>query len=296
MGWGARQWLRLTKETTYGSYDSGGTTVWIRLTGDNAFTPYIAVGRNPIRDAAGGNRRVQVVSSTHAVAGAIKTLLYPAQASALLAWATTITSNDLSSYTADFYDSVRVRRFLGGKVESLKLSCSSGSGEGVLMADFGVAFQTYAGSDPTLTEPSYSSFPTTTPYTLKQSSTGFTVGGSTRTKYNRFDCTITNKLAKTYDELAYVSGLTYCGRDIDFSTSFQYTADTDQGNYESQTALTCSAVFTHPTNALTLDFKAAGYMSTRSRSLPLGDVAREDYTVEAFFDSSATADFAFAVV
>ena len=71
MGWGARQWLRLTKETTYGSYDSGGTTVWIRLTGDNAFTPYIAVGRNPIRDAAGGNRRVQVVSSTHAVAGAI---------------------------------------------------------------------------------------------------------------------------------------------------------------------------------------------------------------------------------
>jgi hypothetical protein len=60
--------------------------------------------------------------------------------------------------------------------------------------------------------------------------------------------------------------------------------------------LTCSNVFTHPTNALTLDFKTAGYMSTRSRSLPLGDVAREGYTIEAFYDSSNSTDFSFSVV
>lgn len=296
MGWGARQWLRLTKEATYGTYDSGGTTAWIRLDTDNAFTPQIMVGRNPIRDAGGGNRRVQVVSSTHTVTGKLSTLLYPAQASAILAWATTLTSNELSSYTADFYDSVRVRRFLGGKVDSLDLSCDATQGEGVLRAELGLTFQTYAGSDPSLSEPAYSSFPTTTPYVFKQSSTGFTVGGSVRTKYNKFSCSIKNRLSKPFDELAYVSGIYYCGRDIDFATSFQYSSSTDQGNYEGQTALTCSNVFTHPTNTLTLDFKTAGYMSTRSRSLPLGDVAREGYTIEAFYDSSNSTDFSFSVV
>ena len=296
MGWGARQWLRLTPEVTFGEYNSGGTAVWVRLDTDNAFTPIITPGRGPIRDAAGGNRPVQMVSSTYSIAGNLSTLLYPTQASALLGWATTISGNDLGSYTADYYDGQRVRRFLGGKVDSLKLSCSATGGEGVLRAEFGLSFQTYAGSDPSLAEPAFSVFPTTIPYVLKQSSTGFTVGGSVRTKYNKFEAMFKNRLQKTYDELAYPSNITYCGRDTSFSTSFQYTATTDQGNYESQTALTCAMIFTHPTNTLTLDFKASGYMSTRTRSMPLGDVSREDYTIESFFDSSATTDFSFTVV
>ena len=186
---GARRWLRLTKEATYGTYDSGGTTAWIRLDTDNAFTPQIMVGRNPIRDAGGGNRRVQVVSSTHTVTGKLSTLLYPAQASAILAWATTLTSNELSSYTADFYDSVRPPiPWRQGRFARPLMRCPQG--EGVLRAELKGSRSKPTRERPVALEPAYSSFPTTTPYVFKQSSTGFTVGGSVRTKYNKFSCSI----------------------------------------------------------------------------------------------------------
>jgi len=295
MGWGANQWLRLTTESTYGTFDSGGTETYIRLHTDNAFNMIPVPGRKEINSADGGNRPVQNVSSTMRYAGSLTTLLYPTQAAALLGWVATLTAKQLSSMSVDFYDSVRVRRYLGAKAAKATISCGAEQDEGILTLQLDLVAQTKAGSDPTFTEPAFSVFPTETPYTFQQSTTGFTVGGATRTKYNRFSCTITNKLAATMDELGYISGLNYCGRNVDFSTSFQYTANTDQGNYESQSALDCSIVFTHTTNALTLDFNTKGRMTKRSRMLPLGDVAREEYDVRCLYDSGASGDFSFSV-
>lgn len=295
MGWGAQHWVKITPETTYGTFDGAATPIYIRLHADNAFTMIPTPRIKDIRSADGDNRPVQVVSSVTTYSGNLMTPLYPTQAAALLGWATTITSNALPSYTVDHSDTIRVRRYLGVGVNSLGLACAADTDEGIVYATLGLTGQTIA-SDPTFTKPAFSNYPTENPYTHKQSSTGFTVGGSTRTKYNMFRLNVANKLVGTVDELAYISGLTYCGRDVTFSTSFQYTANTDQGNYESQAALDCSIVFTHSTNALTLDFNTKGRMSKRSRSLPLGDVSREEYEIRCLYDSSASGDFAFSIV
>lgn len=296
MGTGYQQWCRIYPEATYGTFDSGATAILIRLHADNAFTMMPTPRFKDIRSADGQNRPVQVVSSVTTHSGNLMTPLYPTQAAALLGWAGTITSNALPSYTVDFYDSVRVRRWLGVGVDSLALAAAADSDEGIFYANLALTAQTLAGSDPTFTIPAFSSFPTELPYTLKQTSTGFSVGGSTRTKYNRVNFTIANKLAKTVDELAYISGLTYCGRDVTFGTSFQYVASTDQGNYEGQSALDCALVVTHGTNTLTLDFNTKGRMSRRSRQIPLGDISREEYEMRCLYDSGVTTDFSFSVV
>lgn len=296
MAWGAQNWVKITPEATYGTFDAGGTPVYIRLHADNAFTMTPTPRFKDIRSADGDNRPVQVVSSVKVFSGSLMTPLYPTQAAALLDWATTITTNALPSYTVDHNDGVRVRRYLGVGVNSLGLTCAADTDEGVVYANLSLTAQTLAGSDPTFAKPSFSSFPTENPYVHKMSSTGFSVGGATRTKYNMFKFNVANKLAATVDELAYISGLTYCGRDVTFSTSFQYSASTDQGNYEGQTALDCAIAFVHGTNTLTLDFNTKGRMSKRSRSLPLGDVSREEYEIRCIYDSGASGDFAFSVV
>ncbi len=295
MAWGARQWLAIMPEATYGTYDSGGTLVYIRLASDSAFTMIPKPMTHDIRDAGGGNRKVQRVTSRYGYSGTLTTPLYPTQANSLLAWASTITSNDTGSYSINHYDGVRTRRYLGAKVNKGTISCSSTDAEGVLTLSLELTAQTTA-ADPTFTEPAFSVFPTVLPYTIQQSSTQFSIAATARTKYNRFSCSIANILKPQFDELAYISSLPYCGRDVSFSTSFQYTASTDTAAHEAQTALDTTIAFVHGTNTLTLDFQSVGRLTTRARSMPLGDVSREDYTLDALYESAGGTDFSFGIV
>src|SRR3954447_589708 len=125
--WGSQSWCRLTKEAAYGVYDDSAAPadiIWVRLASNNACTIRTAPQRQVIRSADGGNRRRQVCGKRKAVGGGINTLFYPSQAAFWLGAGLTLagTPNDLSSYTCDFHDTVRGRRFLGGKIATLAAS------------------------------------------------------------------------------------------------------------------------------------------------------------------------------
>src|SRR5438270_380435 len=111
---GFYQWLKLTPETTYGTYNAGGTAAWIRLAGDDAFAPQKVPAKTIIRSADASNRRITNVSSRYAVSAGLKTPLYPSQAQFLLTAAATLsgTPPNIGSYTADFWDGQATRRFL----------------------------------------------------------------------------------------------------------------------------------------------------------------------------------------
>jgi len=294
MGWGANSWLRITNESTFGTYNSGGTATWLRLVGDTAFNGMPEPQRKELFSADGGNTPVQNISSRMKVGGKLRTPLYPTQASVILGAATTLTSNDLTSYTIDHYDSFEAVRYLGCKIQGLDLSCSSESDEGIIMLDIDWVMQKF--SSVTLAQPAFSVFPTENPYVHKESKGGLTIGGSTRTLYNMFKMSLKNKLAATFDEDTYISNLTYVGRTFDFSTNFQYTSATDRTNYEGQSGQVCSIVFTKasPAHTMTLDWKSSVRYTQRQRYTPLGDVARQELSFRSFFDATATTDFSFS--
>ncbi len=295
MGWGANTYLRATKEATYGVFNPSETinVLWFRLVGDTAFDTIPEVQRKELMSADGGNRPVQNISSRVTIPGKLRTPLYPTQTSKILAMATDISSGDLASWTFDYFDSFEIVRLLGGKVGGLDLSCSAESDEGIVMLDMDLVFQK-PGSLGSFSAPSNTLFPTENPYVHKESKGGLTVGGSVRTLYNQFKMSVKNILANSFEEDTYIANSTYCGRTIDFSTSFQYVAATDRTNYEGQAAQTCSILFTKasPASTLTLDWKTQARYTSRKRSTPLGNVARQDIGLRTFLDG--TADFSFA--
>src|SRR5208283_3390658 len=123
MPWGAQQWLRLTRETSYGvrnATPSGSDVIWVRLYQANPFGMRPVPARQIIRSADASNRRRQVVAGRKVYTGTLNTLLYPTQASYLFTAASSIGAtytNNLNSYTLDYYDSTRVQGYLGCSVQ-----------------------------------------------------------------------------------------------------------------------------------------------------------------------------------
>lgn len=292
MGWGSNQWVRATLETTYGTYNAAGTLLWFRLTGDTAFSMMPTPQRKELNSADGGNRPVQNISSRVVIGGKLRTPVYPTQCAAILNWGTTLTANALPSYTLDWFDSFESRRYLGVIPSKLKLSCAGTVDEGAAYFDLDLMGQAVGAV--TLAQPAFSVFPTENPYLHKESSTGFILH-NTRTMYNAFSMEVTNVLKGTFDELATISNLVYCGRTIDIKSSFQYVDVNDRTDFEAQTAEPASILFTKaaPAHTLSLDWKATGRITSRDQTIPLGDVARQGIGFRAFYDATATTDFSF---
>ncbi len=219
MPWGAQSWVRLTREATYGVFDAGAIAaniIWARLYSNNGCTIRAVPQRQVIRSADGGNRRRQVVSSRKVVAGNINTLFYPTQAAFWLAAAVTLTSNDLFSYTIDFWDTIAVHRFLGCKVHSLSLM-------GTAAGDFIPVASTWMGSSQTTTtlaDPGPTVFPTENPYSHIESKGLLSIGG-VATKYSAMGVSIKNTLDGSFDEDQYITSCFYAGRDVDLTVRLQ---------------------------------------------------------------------------
>jgi hypothetical protein len=294
MPWGSQQWLRCTKESTYGTFNagaSGSDITWFRLVGANAFTARSVPQRQVIRSADGGNRRRQVVASRKVVAGALSTLWYPTQSAYVLGAALTLTSNDLASYTVDYFDSVQVHRFLGGKVQSLTVS--SAAQQDYVPLNLGWVFQSRTTT--TLAQPADTVFPSDLPYTHFESKGLLSVGGVVA-KYSALEVKVSNQLAPTWDEDQWISACYYCGRDVDVKIRLQYLAATMRSNFESQAALTVSAAWQRAAGLLsTIDVKTKNYIADVSDELPLDNAGYQTVDIQAFYDQAASTDVAFTV-
>jgi Phage tail tube protein len=297
MPWGASQWLRITRESVYGVFDTGAAGAdinWIRLPGNNAFTVRRVPRRQIIRSADGLNSRRQVVAGTYTVAGGLNSIFYPSQAAKLLEAALTLTSNDLHSYTLDFWDTQAGKRFTGCKVATLSLP--STAAQDYVPLNITWVGQAGATLSP-FTQPADTVFPTDTPFEHIETSTHLSIGG-TVTKYSSLGINVKNVLDGTWDELATISSLLYCGRDLDLSVRLQYASTTLRAALEAQTALTITAAWARlagVTATFTLNSKS--YVASVADDLPLGAAAYQTIGIECFYDQGATpaADFSFSV-
>lgn len=295
MGWGAQQWVRATKESTYGTYDAAaapGDIHWFRLIGGNAFTPREVPQRVVIRSADGGNRRRQVVAARKVIAGNLSTAWYPSQSQFFLDAAMTLTSNDLASYTLDFFDSVRGHRFAGGKCSTL--SITSNAQQDYCATSIGWICQSRA--DVTLAQPADSIFPTEVPYEHIESKGHLSVGGITTTKYSSLSINLRNVLGPTWDEDQYITNLYYCGRDFDLSFRTQYVSPAMRDAFKAQTPLTILASWSRAaglTSAFNLHTNT--YVADLSDELPLDNAAYQAMTLQCFFDGGASSDVSFTV-
>lgn len=122
---GSYQWLRLTKESTFGVYDPAGESIWVVLAGDNGFNAQYSKVRTVIRSADTSNRKRNNIATKYLLDGSFNTPLYPSQAQFLLDCASTLSATPpygIPSMTADFFDSQVPRRWLGGMVQSCTIN------------------------------------------------------------------------------------------------------------------------------------------------------------------------------
>jgi len=295
MAWGAQQWVRLTKEATFGTFDASATAPninWLRLPGNNACTIRATPQRQIIRSADGGNRKRQVVANRKVVAGNISTLFYPTQAAKMFEAAMTLTSNALPSYTVDYWDTVSEHRFLGCTVQSLAAT-------GTATQDYlpmTIGFMGQKQDTPvTLTEPATTVFPAETPYQHYESKGLLSIGGVI-TKYSSLGFSLKNVLDGTWDEDQWVTAIVYCGRDMELDVKLQYISSTLRAALEAQTALTITSAWARTAGlTTTIDLKTKSYVASVADDLPLNNAGYQTVKIEAFYDQAATTDFAFTV-
>lgn len=292
MGWGAQSWLKMTSESTYGTYNAGGTVTWFRLPGNNAFTPRSTPQRQIIKSADSGNRRRQQVANRKVITGNLQTLFYPTQAAAVLGAALTLTSNDLASYTLDFWDSVQVHRFLGCKVSALTINGSAQQDYCTLQ----LAWQAQQRATTTLAAPTDANLPSDLPYQHYESKGLFKLAGSALTKYSDLSFTVNNNLKGTWDEDQWITNLYYCGRDCNLSYNPQYVSSTMRTAFEAQTALTFIAAWARPSGlTTTLTLQTAGYAANLGDDLPLDGPSYQRTDIEVFYDTTNSTDITFTV-
>ncbi len=295
MGWGANSWLRCTKEETFGVYDTtpaAGDVAWFRLIGGNAFSMRPVPQQVIIRSADGGNRRRQIVAARKVVAGNLSTAFYPTQASFLLNAALTLTSNDLASYTLDFWDTVQVYRNLGCKVGSLGITSTA-------MQDYlavNVGWVAQKKDTTTLAQPADTVFPAEVPYEHVESKGHLSIEAATQVKYSSLSLSVKNVLGPTWDEDEWITNLYYCGRDVDFSYKIQYTSTTMRDSFLITNPLTITAAWARAGGlTTTIDMKTNSYISGLTDDLPLDNAAYQSMTLASFFDPAASADVSFTV-
>lgn len=294
---GFYQWAVATPETSYGVYNAAGTPIYIRLAGDDSFTPAKVPARTVIRSADASNRRITNVSSRYAVSAGLKTPLYPSQAAAWMGAAATLSGAPLNigSYTFDHYDGVVIRRYLGGVMQSFDLTSTADS----QYANLGMqwVFQKVDDANPSaFPAPDESNFPTESPY-LHTELTGsgyFKVGGVAISQFDQLHLSIKNTIAAKFYENPYIAFAIWAGRDVDLQTHMTYVNTTFRDDFEDQTALSLTASFYRAaTKHLDLNFETVDFISDRNVSRPLGGVMEEGWTAQAFYDAANTNDFTF---
>jgi hypothetical protein len=292
---GFYQWLQLTEESSYGVYNSGGTSIWVRLAGDDAFTPSKVPARTIIRSADASNRRLQVLAGRYAISAGLKTPFYPSQAGSWLSAATALSGTPLNgtSWTATYFDGIVYRQYLGGVLQQFDLDSQADRQEAELSTQW--LFQTVNDTG-SLAQPAITVFPSESPYLHTELGGRFTLSGTPITQFDSFHMSVKNMWTAKFYEQAYISFAQWSGRDIDLSSHLTYVDTSWRADYEAQTALTFVAEFYRSsTRSCTLTFETAAFLSDRPVQHPLGGVLEQGITGQVFLDptQSTPTDFAF---
>jgi hypothetical protein len=295
---GSSQYLRFTKETTYGVYDATqhGTAneLWMRLEGDNVFTPRRVQAVKYIRGADGFNRKVIGYNPRYTIAGDYSGSLYPTQAAVLLGWALTLSSNDLGSFTIDYFDGIRPISYLGAKIGKLGVNADNSSDAAKLK--LGLIAQQQAAPNVNFVAPAATAFPSENPYLFQELAGNLTINAA-RTNFKEIALTVDNKLAPTFNELAYISLCPFAGRDVSLEATVQYVATTDRTTFETTPptnfAATLEFIKASPAHTLTINLESTNQLVSVSDMIPLGGVIYQKLMIDTLWDRTAANDVTF---
>lgn len=310
--------LTITQESAFGTYHTTAPVViHPRLDNANAFKVMTAPEFWTIMSGSGFAVPALYGTQTTGLAATLSFPLAYSQASFVLGWAlqrinsgqtspwtTTEIAGDLASCTLDYAwtnvdGTERTKRFLGAKVVSLGLTASRQ--DPVMRCQLGLVASTPQGnsydssSDPTLTDPADTVFPTD-PVLFQHLKGGLTLGGVARSNFQSIGISVQNRVKAYFDESRFASLIRFNGRTTTVTGNSRLKATpNDRSTYESGTAVasTNTVVFTNSTNTITFNLNANNYFSSINENFPLDEEIYYDWTLSNLLDATAGADIGF---
>lgn len=309
--------LTLTQEAVFGTYHSASpVAIHLRLDQPNSCKIMTTPEFWSIMSGSGFAVPALYGSQTSGLAMTLSTPLHYSQASFLLGWALTRISGgtspwttseingDLASCTGDLIwtnadGTERTKRFLGCKVATLQLSASRESP--VMRCQLGLVASTPQGnsfdssSDPTLTDPADTTFPTD-PVLFQHLRGGLTLNNVARSNFQSIGFSVQNRVKAYFDESRFANLIRFNGRSTTLTghSRLKATPD-DRTSFENAATLSSAntVVFTNGTHTITLTLNAQNYFGAINESFPLDEEIYYDWTVQNLLDASAGSDFTF---
>lgn len=293
----AREYVRLTPETSWGVFNGAGTPVVVQLTDSNQQTVRkVPQFWGPLRSAGGYNRRIKKGSSRYAVSGGLTNLIvYGSQASAWASWLTPVATAGVYSLPSmtldhaivleDAANTTLYARYLGLVVVQADFSVDSQSQ--LMRLNFsqliGKSVATITVAD--FPEPLATDYPSDAPYVLEHAPS-LTVGSS-RAEFDSLKVSIQNKVDATFFNASTITRAKYAGRDVDWEATFPYVLAADRAAFEGVTAVAGSATFTNGAHSLSFNFESQNFLDQVGDQLDMDKLFLQNLKLQSFFDSSA---------
>lgn len=299
---GARRYLRLTPELTWGTFDDTSTTaIIVDLDTANSYTVRPKPITVDVRTAGGRNRRMRKISKKTSLTGNLNMLVPGSAAAVLAAWINAAPTTDaLGSMTIDYVIQMEdtghtkvYSRHLGMKVQQAGIASSE---QAQLVR---LALQLVGKEPATITvtdfaEPAAADYPTDAYFTHQDLSGALSIASS-RTEFESLNVTIKNMLDVRYFESEFPTRIEFCGRDVDWTSKLAYKIVTDRSNLESVTPVAASATFDNGTNTLALHMQGKNYYANVEDDLDDSKVWLQELSMQSFWDSAATPVNDFAI-
>jgi hypothetical protein len=312
-----RRFLRLTKEAAWGTYATGGATLWPHLSSSNAFTPpqkprYWSVmsGDGWAVPVMAGTQQMEMTTTLVTEVGiSVAEFLVAAGCERIsddqtAPWTTAELPGDLASFTADFamarFDlaTLKRKRYVGGKVSSVGLACSVDQNK--LMGTFGMMFGKMVGNHfDGSTDPDATAFPApdcdvhpTDIFLFQHLKGKVNVLGSAVTNFDSFSLQIQNKMKPYYDEEHFPNAIRCNGRDVKIDLRCRFKASPDYWDaWEQGTEGASSFEFNDGTNFLKFDMGAKAYINDLQPDLPIDEEHYYTITLVNMLDTATCNDF-----
>lgn len=287
----ARRYLRLTPETTWGTFNAVGTPIYVDLDQANSYTVRPKPITKDFRTAGGRNRRVKKIGPKTMLAGNLNMIVHGSQIVALAPLLTATGGSDtVTSFTADYAivredGTTQYSRDLGMYVQQAQGTSSEQSPELRLQLQL-VGKTTAAITVTDFPEPAATDYASDGLFVHEHLAGALTIATS-RTEFESFSWTIKNLFDVRFFESSTPLVIKFVGRDVDWSAKLAYKIATDRSDYEALTNVSASATYTNGAHTLALAFHGQNFYDQVEDDLDDGKVYLQNLSMQSFWDPAA---------
>lgn len=288
-------YARLTKETTFGVFETTpatGDQFWVEITERNPFRVMETPGISSSRSASDYNLRGRAQTVRYTVGGSLSTRVYPSQSDRLVKWGFRPTGSPLKlpSYSADIFDGVNVKRYLGLQVADGTLRSGADPNTAALTLAYTLVGTKMVDAI-TLTVPSPIPIPNEPFYVHQDAEGSVIINGSGNVDYSDITIRVQNRLAGGHRAGKWVTRRDYRGRDLDVMLN-PYTSDnTFYNRFRTSVPVPLQVGWALPVaNAIQFDFQAANYVEAYDRPRDLDQIDQDVMTFAAHVDRTTGID------